>query len=80
MSKAQVLHDVQLIIGYQCTNTDLLWAALQAHGTKFDSENKPQPLQGNKRLALAGDIVMKLALIEDWFLTEALQGKTCPPS
>ncbi|KAL8793143.1 MAG: hypothetical protein Q9195_004255 [Heterodermia aff. obscurata] len=69
MSKAQVLHDVQLTIGYQCINTDNLWTALQADGTKVDSENKPQPFRGNKRLAVVGDAVLKLALVEDWYPT-----------
>lgn len=45
-----------------------------------DLENKPQPFQSYKRLAVVGDIIFKLALLEDWYPAVAPKAKTCPCS
>ena len=79
---------LQKIIGYKFKNTQLGWEAVQAPGsvthsgetlharsvktTAIGFERLPD---GNKRLALVGDSVLRLVLCEDWYLGDEVRGK-----
>ncbi|CAG8951513.1 hypothetical protein HYFRA_00007429 [Hymenoscyphus fraxineus] len=60
-TKEQSLSSVQRLIGYNFTNQDLLWLGLQAAGSGIGGTD------GNKRLAMIGDSVMRAVLITDLF-------------
>lgn len=76
MDKSQILREVQTIMNYRCSNTDKLWEALSAAGAKFDCEFAPVPLDGNKRLAMVGDAVLKMVLMKDWYPTGSVRGSS----
>ena len=67
--KAEAMEAVETIIQYHFKNKELLWEALQAAGASSSSTG-----DGNKRLAIVGDAVLKLALMEDWYPTETVKG------
>lgn len=60
------IHGVENIIGYQFTNTCVIWEALQAAGSPVYVIGNRILLDGNKRLAVLGDKVLDLALAEAW--------------
>ena len=79
---------LQKLIGYKFKNAQLGWEAVQAPGsvtqagetiharsvktTAIGFERLPD---GNKRLALVGDSVLRLVLCEDWYLGDEVRGK-----
>lgn len=65
MSVANVA--VEAIIGYQFNDPSLLTEALQASGSPVRSAGTRAIPDGNKRLALLGDTVLKLALLDHWY-------------
>ena len=66
----------QGIIGYNFTDQWLLWEALQAAGepTKLVG-TRHIDTDGNKRLAIIGDAVIKLAIAEKWYASTEKRGK-----
>jgi dsRNA-specific ribonuclease len=66
--KADALADAQMMISYNFTNTELCWEALQAKAAGGYAE-------GNKRLALVGDAVLRLLIIKSWYTTGDRTGK-----
>ncbi|KAL8731605.1 MAG: hypothetical protein Q9166_003293 [cf. Caloplaca sp. 2 TL-2023] len=60
----RAVNGVQNIIGYRFNNLLLVWEALQAAGCVAQRQDFPD---GNKRLAVLGDIVLDLALAESWY-------------
>lgn len=70
--KTNTLQSVQTILNYKFTNQALTWEALQAGGSSFPSEGTQ--VDGGKRLAIVGDVVLKLALMEDWYHSGASKG------
>ena len=62
-------HPVETIIKYQFSNHDLLEEALSTAASI--STNDPRDGgQGNKRLALLGDSVLRECILEAWYETE----------
>ncbi|KAG7002085.1 IMP-specific 5'-nucleotidase 1 [Physcia stellaris] len=58
---------VQDIIAYQFNDLSLLTEALQAPGSPIRYAGTRAIPDGNKRLALLGDTVLELALLEHWY-------------
>ena len=90
MATSRMAPTVQLVqsrIGYTFKDTRLLWEALQAPGSILrsgeisgaGSERHSVGFQrlpdGNRRLALVGDSVLKLALVKEWYKGTAVRGK-----
>lgn len=66
---------VEAIIGYHFTSPNQLWEALQAAGSPVRSIGARQIPDGNKRQAIIGDSVLKLALISRWYNGTDPRGK-----
>ena len=58
---------VESIIGYSFTDPLILWEALQAAGSGVRSAGTRRFADGNKRLAVLGDTILKLVLVEEWY-------------
>ena len=83
---APTIRKLQNRIGYNFKNAQYLWEAVQAPGaivrsgevlgagTERHSVGFQSFPEGNRRLAVVGDTVLKLALIEDWYKGEAVRG------
>ena len=69
------IQGVENAINYQFNDHALVWEALQAAGSGVTSINGRPLTDGNKRLALLGDAIMNVALVEDWY--EGLAPKGC---
>lgn len=66
---------VQGIIAYQFNDLSLLTEALQAPGVYTGTRVTPD---GHKRMALLGDTVMKLALLDHWYGGGGSRGNSSP--
>jgi hypothetical protein len=66
--KNDAIAGAQTIIGHTFTNSELCWEALQAKAAGGYTE-------GNKRLALVGDAVLRLLIIKSWYTTDDRTGK-----
>lgn len=70
------LQDAQRILGYTFNNTEYLQEALLAAGAGMLQLRGRLVTDGNKRLALVGDAVLKVLLLQDWFGTEQSKGRS----
>lgn len=61
------IEGAQNAIGYHFKVSQLLWEALSAPGTIWDLDRPGPAVDTQRRLALLGDAVIKLILIEDWY-------------
>ena len=59
--------NVQTILGHQFKDRSLLLEALHTAGAVFRFAGGRVDPDGNKRLALLGDTVLKLALLDLWY-------------
>ncbi|KAL8807259.1 MAG: hypothetical protein Q9182_000764 [Xanthomendoza sp. 2 TL-2023] len=68
---------VEAVIGYKFDDRFLLWEALQAAGSMVcltgGAGNRKMP-NGNKRLAVLGDTVLQLVLVELWYASGQERG------
>ncbi|CAO1601421.1 hypothetical protein XANCAGTX0491_005084 [Xanthoria calcicola] len=64
------VNGVESIIGYVFDDRFLLWEALQAAGSPVVHAGGRSFRNGNKRLAVLGDTVLQLALVEQWYAGE----------
>ena len=83
---APTVRKAQSRIGYNFKNAQYLWEAVQAPGsiirsgevegagTERHSAGFQRFPDGNRRLAVLGDTVLKLALVEDWYKREGSRG------
>lgn len=83
---APAVRKLQSRIGYNFKNAQYLWEAVQAPGsivrsgevegagTERHSVGFQRFPDGNRRLAVLGDTVLKLALVEDWYQGEGVRG------
>ena len=62
-----VRHDLERRLGHIFHNPDLLGEALEAAGNGTQKIGNREIEDGNKRLALLGDTILKMALLRDWF-------------
>ncbi|PVH69337.1 ribonuclease III [Cadophora sp. DSE1049] len=60
-------HPVESILQYRFSNRDLLNEALLAAGASASTKELYSDVQGNKRLALVGDSVLQVAILEPWY-------------
>ena len=68
------VNGVESIIGYVFDDRFLLWEALQAAGSPVVHAGGRSFRNGNKRLAVLGDTVLQLALVEQWYAGEQARG------
>ena len=69
------IHAVETLVRHRFHTPALLWEALQGPTVLIDSAGKPVPPDGNKRLAIGGDAVIRLALAENWYPGKTNKGK-----
>ena len=67
MDMTSAVQGVEATIGYQFAEPLILWEALQATGNGISSAGTRSFADGNMRLALVSDAILKLALLEDWY-------------
>lgn len=65
---------VERIIGYSFTDPLILWEALQAAGSGVTSAGTRRFADGNKRLAVLGDTILELVLVEEWYDSADVRG------
>lgn len=63
------------IIGYTFNDHLILWEALNAAGSNIMGAGGRVFLDGNKRLALLGDSILKSALLDNWYITGQTRGE-----
>jgi len=83
---APTVYRLQKTIGYKFNDARYLWEAVQAPGAILRSGETAgagavshsagfhRIPDGNKRLALLGDTVLKLALVEEWYKRDEVRG------
>lgn len=64
----------EIIIGYSFTDPLILWEALQAAGSGVTSAGTRRFPDGNKRLAVLGDTILELVLVEEWYDSADVRG------
>jgi hypothetical protein len=68
--------ELEALLKYTFVDPDILWEALQAAGNGVAIIGERQlDNDGNKRLALVGDAMLRLALVNKWFGTDADRSK-----
>lgn len=72
MAHLQYLQDK---LGYHFINLNLLDEAFIAAGAPVSRTDIEGPVQGNKRLALVGDAVLRLCVLDEWYPEGADTGK-----
>ncbi|KAL8810947.1 MAG: hypothetical protein Q9223_001962 [Gallowayella weberi] len=63
-------------IGYFFQDKLLLFEALQADGSPICSEEIPRYHEGNRRLAVVGDLVLSLLAAAEWYPTWNAEGES----
>ena len=63
--KAAKLENAQAAMSYRFTDPHILWEALQAASSGVHSAGNRVIIDGNKRLAMIGDAILKLVLLEN---------------
>jgi ribonuclease-3 len=63
------------IIGYHFNGETLRNEALLAAGASVSRKDVQGPVEGNKRLALVGDAVWRLVLLDGWYSKPSNIGK-----
>lgn len=64
---SNMTHGVETIIGYNFSDPLILLEALQAAGSTVRSAGTRHFPDGNKRLAVLGDTILKLVLVSEWY-------------
>ncbi|KAI9739551.1 MAG: hypothetical protein M1834_006267 [Cirrosporium novae-zelandiae] len=68
MDQNSIISSVEVIIGYRFMDRSILWEALHAPGSLFPVIGNHCLAEGNKRLAIVGDAILRSALIETWYI------------
>ncbi|EAT90239.1 hypothetical protein HBI56_046690 [Parastagonospora nodorum] len=58
---------IQDCVDYHFHDSTLLKEAFLASGAPISNKDIEGPVKGNKRLALVGDAVLRLAVLDEWF-------------
>ena len=77
MASSQMLNKirgVEATIGYDFTDPLILWEALQAAGSGIRFAGTRHFPDGNKRLAVLGDTILQLVLVQDWYDSAEVRG------
>ncbi|OJD32590.1 rnase iii [Diplodia corticola] len=61
------MQQVERVLGYEFSNSKLRDEALLAAGTSVSDPKVRGDLRGNKRLAMVGDAVLQLVVLEKWY-------------
>ncbi len=61
------IREVENTIGYNFTDHLIVWEAMQAAGSGVFLVGNRRIPDGNKRLAVLGDTILQLALLEEWY-------------
>jgi ribonuclease-3 len=61
------LKEAEEVIGYHFNNPTLLEEALQAAGAAASNPHTKGDREGNKRLALLGDALLSMMLLDHWY-------------
>ena len=69
------LDSLQAQLHYFFKNASLLEEALTAAGAAVSSRDVDGPASGNKRLALIGDAVLRLSVLDEWYPAGGSTGK-----
>ena len=69
------LQGVEDVLSYQFNDRNILWEALQAASSRVVSIGGRVLTDGNKRLAMLGDAIVNVALIEEWYASGQSKGK-----
>ena len=69
------LESLQAQLQYHFNNANLLKEALTAAGAAVSDLNTDGPVSGNKRLALIGDAVLRLSVLDEWYPDGGSTGK-----
>lgn len=64
----------EAIIGRSFNDKNLCWEAVQAAGSGVSYIGERCIREGNKRLAVVGDIALNMVLAPDWHASEASKG------
>jgi hypothetical protein len=67
LSREQAIQDLDKIIPFSFNDTDLCWETVQGKGAAGFAE-------GNKRLALLGDALLRTQLLRQWYPTGETTG------
>ena len=67
--------DIQRKLRYVFVDPSILSEALQAAGNGISQVGGRKIMEGNKRLAMLGDSVLQLALLNDWYMGGESRGK-----
>jgi ribonuclease-3 len=70
------LDSLQARLHYSFKNASLLEEALTAAGAAVSSRDVDGPASGNKRLALVGDAVLRLSVLDEWYPAGGSTGKS----
>lgn len=70
------LESLQARLHYSFKDASLLEEALTAAGAAVSSSEMDEPVSGNKRLALIGDAVLRLSVLDDWYPCGSSTGKS----
>ena len=65
---------VSVLIAYPIREPFIFWEALNAPGSGITSIGTRRFPDGNKRLAMLGDAVLKSALLQDWYVGSQARG------
>ena len=60
-------NSIQDQVDYHFHDSTLLREAFLGSGAPISSVDVEGPVKGNKRLALVGDAVLRLAVLDEWF-------------
>ncbi len=78
MQTSNMTRGVESIIGYHFSDSMILWEALQAAGSTVRSAGTRRFPDGNKRLAVLGDTILKLVLVSEWYDSADVRGIVVP--
>jgi hypothetical protein len=77
MDKTNKIRIAQQILNYQFRDEDLLWEALQAHGSNVNTLKGRPLIQGNKGLAGLGNVVITLVIKLNCYMMNRTIGIVC---
>lgn len=60
-------NDLERKLGHIFADPNLLWEALQAAGNGVVQIGERKIEDGNKKMAMLGDTILQLAVLNDWF-------------
>ena len=69
LSKEEVLREIDEMCEYRFSNANMCWEIVQGKGAAGFTE-------GNKRLALLGDALLRSQLLRKWYPTGQTTGKS----